>query len=881
MSKRLISMLTVFTMLMTMLSGAALAVSEDTGITNEARLNAAIEAAEEGGTVTLEGNIELTKPVVINKEITLDLGGHTISADFEGDYGAIYVGMAGDLTLTNGTVTSANTYAVGNYGTLTLDGVTLQCEDEELASLYNFYYNNETYGKTTVTEGVLGTVWNCGEFEIVSGTFDYIDNSGYMAVADATINGIYGADGTDASGVEKCGTIELAGGEVVLGGDAEIATPIVVTGTVTLDMNGKTISNEEPIWNTNGDNKDWSLISVQGGKLTITGEGTLAPLANDCYSVDVRENGEVTIENGTIGGNISAVYVHDGVANINGGTYSIQQKSEFGDARYTLNCLDANFRAETADIIVTGGTFENYNPSISNSENPEAVFVADGYEAEETLDDEVVYYTVGAAKLDSEAELLAAIAKGGEVKLEGDIKVTEPVVIGEEKTVTLDMNSFKIYNETDIWNTESKDWSLISVQGGKLTITGNGELAPLENDCYSVDVRNGGEVTIENGTIGGNISAVYVHDGVANINGGTYSITQLSEHADERFTLNCLDENYVGGTAKIIVKGGTFNKFNPAENLAEGAETNFVAEGFEATAEGDVYTVSEIAVTPPEIDPPVEDDPPAEDDDDDYTPVVTPSVTVKDEKGNAVEFEKQADGTLVVETEEDTEFTVDTRDGKDAVVKYETEGTNYGLVAVIVNEDGTETVITDTIPTENGIEFAVKDGQTVKIVDKTEVFDDVNTGDWNHDAVTFAAARGIVNGVGDNKFEPSTAATRGMVMTMLARLEGVDTANGETWFSEGMDWAKENGISDGTSPEAVISREQLIVMLWRLEGEPKANGNVNGFDDGADISAWALEAMEWAVESGLVQGNDNQLMPQGSANRDQVAQILMNFILMK
>ena len=120
-----------------------------------------------------------------------------------------------------------------------------------------------------------------------------------------------------------------------------------------------------------------------------------------------------------------------------------------------------------------------------------------------------------------------------------------------------------------------------------------------------------------------------------------------------------------------------------------------------------------------------------------------------------------------------------------------------------------------------------------------------------------------------------------MVMTMLARLEGVDTANGETWFSEGMDWAKENGISDGTSPEAVISREQLIVMLWRLEGEPKANGNVNGFNDGADISAWAVEAMEWAVEIGIMQGNNGQLMPQGSANRDQVAQILMNFILMK
>ncbi|MBQ7094597.1 MAG: S-layer homology domain-containing protein, partial [Clostridia bacterium] len=591
-----------------------------------------------------------------------------------------------------------------------------------------------------------------------------------------------------------------------------------------------------------------------------------------------------------------AIWADGGKVTINGGTYTNVGSGE--DTQYDLiyakngGYIEINggeFISETpfwtlnkhdktnGDIVVKGGKFYGYNPSVSNTENPTANFVAEGYEVKQDGE----YFTVGAAKLDSEAELLAAIAEDGTVKLEGDINITAPIVVTE--TVTLDMNGKTISNETGIWNTtgDNKDWSLISVQGGKLTITGEGTLAPLEYDCFSVDVRNGGEVTIENGTIGGNISAVYVHDGVANINGGEYSITQPSEFNDARYTLNCLDENYVGGTAKIIVKGGTFNKFNPAENLAEGAETNFVAEGFEATAEGDVYTVSEIVVTPPEIDPPVEDDPPAEDDDDDYTPVVTPSVTVKDEKGNAVEFEKQADGTLVVETEEDTEFTVDTRDGKDAVVKYETEGTNYGLVAVIVNEDGTETVITDTIPTENGIEFAVKDGQTVKIVDKTEVFDDVNAGDWNHDAVTFAAARGIVNGVGAGKFEPATAATRGMVMTMLARLEGVDTANGETWFSEGMDWAKENGISDGTSPEAVISREQLIVMLWRLEGEPKANGNVNGFNDGADISAWALEAMEWAVEIGIMQGNDNQLMPQGSANRDQVAQILMNFILMK
>ena len=362
--------------------------------------------------------------------------------------------------------------------------------------------------------------------------------------------------------------------------------------------------------------------------------------------------------------------------------------------------------------------------------------------------------------------------------------------------------------------------------------------------------------------------------GTANVEGGEYSIKQKSTFDDERYTLNCLDENFRAGTADINVTGGTFNKYNPAISNSENPEAVFVAEGYEVKADGDYYVVSAIVIPEPPA-------PPVEDDDDDYTPVVKNETTAKDENGKAIETEKQADGSVVVDAGEGDQFTVDTPKGEDATVVIETEGKNYGLVAVIVNEDGTETVITDTIPTENGIQFTVKDGQTVKIVDNSQIFDDVKEGDWNHDAVTFAAARGIVNGVGDGKFEPTAAATRGMVMTMLARLSGEDTTGGENWYAKGMEWARENGISDGTNPTAEISREQLIVMLWRLEGSPKANGALNGFDDATDVSGWAADAMAWAVEKGLVQGNNGQLMPENNANRDQVAQILMNFILMK
>ena len=861
MSKKLISMLTVMAMMFTLILPAMAAENEGFDLVQ------AIENAGSGEQITLRGDVVLTEKLTIGKDISINLNGHNITADFEDDYGAIYVRPGANLFLTGeGKVSSTKATTIGNYGYVIINGVTVECADEDYAALYNFYYNGTTFGTASIGRNadINGNVWNCGNLEVDGAEIDCLDNSGILTIINANIDYLYGRDGSDAPELMSEGIITLDGGSVTIG-DAEIAGPFDVWGDVDFTFTGNITCPDD----THGD----GVFYVRDNSLlTLDGTGTLNSVGNNNYSMAVWADGGDVIINGGTYTNVDAgdddhydlIYAgsragNGGTVTINGGTFIAHT------TKWTLNTNDSN-----GTITVKGGTFYKYNPSEVYTEptQPKS-FLAEGYEVKADGN----YYVVSPS---AETAFRQAIAEGGNVTLTEDLCITSPIVVTE--TVTLDMNGKTISNETGIWNTTggNKDWSLISVQGGNLTITGEGTLDAKENDCYAIDVR-GGTLTIENGTIIGNVSAVYVHDGVANINGGTYSITQLSEHADERFTLNCLDENYVGGTAKIIVKGGTFNKFNPAENLAEGAETNFVAEGYEAKAEGEKYVVSAVVIPEPPA-PPVEDD-----DDDDYTPsapVVKDETTAKDENGKAIETEKQADGSVVVDAGEGDQFTVDTPKGEDATVVIETEGKNYGLVAVIVNEDGTETVITDTIPTENGIQFTVKDGQTVKIVDNSQIFDDVKEGDWNHDAVTFAAARGIVNGVGDGKFEPTAAATRGMVMTMLARLSGEDTTGGENWYAKGMEWARENGISDGTNPTAEISREQLIVMLWRLEGSPKANGALNGFDDAADVSGWASDAMAWAVEKGLVQGNNGQLMPENNANRDQVAQILMNYICM-
>lgn len=189
--------------------------------------------------------------------------------------------------------------------------------------------------------------------------------------------------------------------------------------------------------------------------------------------------------------------------------------------------------------------------------------------------------------------LKALFATGGEATLAADLDLGETVSVAAGKEVTLDLNGKTISNTTDIWNTAANDWSLLSVRGGSLTIKGAGTLQAKENDCFAVDVMDGGKVVIEDGTYVGNVHAVYVFEGSVEIKGGKYSIQQPSElPSPYGYVLNCYDANCKNGTAKIMVSGGEFEKFNPADCAAEGAHTNFLADGYMSVeAEEGVWTV--------------------------------------------------------------------------------------------------------------------------------------------------------------------------------------------------------------------------------------------------------------------------------------------------
>ena len=158
---------------------------------------------------------------------------------------------------------------------------------------------------------------------------------------------------------------------------------------------------------------------------------------------------------------------------------------------------------------------------------------------------------------------------------------------------------------------------------------------------------------------------------------------------------------------------------------------------------------------------------------------------------------------------------------------------------------------------------------------------DVQTNDWYFGAVQYVTENGLMNGTG-NGFEPNLATSRAMIWTILARMSNVNTASGGEWYAVAQQWAKANGVSDGTMPNGTITREQLAAMLYRYavsKGMVKApvTANLSIFADASSVSTYANEAMQWAVSTGLINGMDGKLNPQGSATRAQVATMLMRF----
>ena len=366
------------------------------------------------------------------------------------------------------------------------------------------------------------------------------------------------------------------------------------------------------------------MISVRGGAdLKIRGNGILDAKENDCYAVDTQDGGKVTIENGNFIGNISVVYVYVGSASMNGGKFSIKQlntnnvQDGYG---LTINCKDDHYKDGTASIVITGGTFSNFDPAANKAEGEGTNLCAEGYVTEKNDDNT---YTVKPLKD-------VAVAQIGEnsfyrtineavdaLKISDTITLlkdtVEDVTVPSGKNITLDLNGKKLTNVAS---------DTITVENNaKLTITGDGTVDNVTHAMAAIS--NNGECTLNGGTFtrskengitadnnGGNSFYTILNHGSMNINDGVNvkqngHYSSLLENGYQSVNSGNQRTGYVENinvqNPTLTVKGGVFdgglntikNDDNGIANIENGTLKNYTQSAFQnhhiATIKGGIF----------------------------------------------------------------------------------------------------------------------------------------------------------------------------------------------------------------------------------------------------------------------------------------------------
>ena len=386
---------------------------------------------------------------------------------------------------------------------------------------------------------------------------------------------------------------------ITLSTNIDLATAIEVSRTVTVDLNGKTLTIKN---DTEGNGV---FMATAGGNLTIEGEGVVNGICESVYDMALfaTEGGKITINGGT--------YTNEGAGSddqydliyaswggeivINGGTFKCHTP------KWTLNLKDekaSTTAQEAGTIVVKGGTFYGYNPAASTTENPTANFVALGYKVVESNGVYTVVEEAGHIYAANAADFAAAVANTEVESITISANIDFETAVEITRTVTVDLNgkTLTIKNDTE------GNGVFMATAGGHLIIEGEGVVNGICESVYDMALfaTEGGKITINGGT--------YTNEGAGSddqydliyaswggeivINGGTFKC-----HTP-KWTLNLKDEK-ANTTAQeagtIVVKGGTFYGYNPSASTTENPTANFVANGYKVVENNGVYTVVEAA----------------------------------------------------------------------------------------------------------------------------------------------------------------------------------------------------------------------------------------------------------------------------------------------
>ena len=870
------------------------------------------------GKMTVKGNTILNHP---NTKTINAKGGEVIleSATIISDNHAIYAkggttsitgdvtikasteeGTAGTLTLAGGTITKAENVSlpapsgstwikIGNTETLVKDGsaaVVNGVNYDTLAAAVNAANDGDTITLTKSCSGD-GIVFPAGKFTPKGLTVDF---NGFTYTVSGTL---VGSSGSETIGFQllrnnkitfKNGTItndlnctagpssswwtgtfpamflqnycDLTLQNMTL---TPVRDPQITCRVYTMSNNcGDVVIEDSTINTVNGG----VAFDVYGGfgnysdvTVTVKGESKINGKVEVARSNGTQNENKLVIVGGTINGDVTVEDKDKTFVSISGG--SINGK---------LNVEGTS----NAKVTISGGSFsEPIGENVASNLNVE-LKNANGYS----------YYA-------SLADAIAAAESGDTIKLMAD--VTQTVTIPADKDLTLDLNGKNI--------TVSSGCAIVNK--GKLTVTGNGEVtaekAAVANFPGAVANLNGGTYSSSNWYVIKNLGTMTIDgpvtvkkpDGSTDtsslIDNGWYGSADkvagetVPAQADKaKLTIKSGDFTGEAGSKScsvvknddygvLVITGGTFNSMN---NKGTSNATTILNWNV-ATISGGTF-IGMYPISNGSYD---------NDADQGILTITGGSFTGKSALLGQGQGGVSGKGTLTITG---GTFDAPAFGGFDYTLvisggTFTMDPTDYLADGYIVKklDDGTWGV------SEKEPEFPswitalpALDGS------KKLPFTDVWRGDWYYDGVRYVFDNDLMNGTSGTVFSPNADTTRGMIVTILARMDGVNTS-GTPWYEAGREWAMRNGISDGTNMEGKITREQLAAMLSRYAAlknrDVSAITGISAYADASSVSSWAVNAMRWAVGEGLIQGSNNSLRPQSNATRAEVATILMRF----
>ena len=418
--------------------------------------------------------------------------------------------------------------------------------------------------------------------------------AGVMKWTQITISESFNGTTTDIETATSQLQAAINAGNVVLQEDVTTNKYLTVTNDVNIDLNGKTLERE-------GTTGNKTVLYATAGDVTIQGDGTVkgasAIWATGTSSFVVKGGHYIMQctdpDNGT---GYPLIYSKGGAITIEGGKFESNVGDDVSFAGDQYNLLNV-YGNSGGSIVVKGGEFKNFNPANNYSEGANTSFVAEGYKVinKATGEEMTAAHDFTGADIWYQvviADLQSAIAAGGNVTLDSDVILTDYIDIRNE--VTINLNGNKIIHPA---SSSAKYKDVFEVyENGKLTIEGEGEI--IAEDGYCIYAAGNSTVVLNGGYY---FSCVTIVDARKNacvtINGGEYKVDGTNNpdgDFGQTYTLNLRDKtgSYASDESDIIVKGGKFYKFNPADNTAEGANTNFVADGYQSVQSGDYWIVS-------------------------------------------------------------------------------------------------------------------------------------------------------------------------------------------------------------------------------------------------------------------------------------------------